>query len=272
VIGLAVAAFINSICQGFKFVFIPLYLLGDVALVWRRPAAIQIAFLSLLGATHIAILMGVYVFSGYIAHRHVIPLVGLAMPFAALGVFQLSDWMGPLLRIRPAYCTVATLGICSAIVLPYTLRRLNREFVPVIEATRWVEARAERGAGIICNSPYVGFYGTLPVAQLGPAAPSLDEALAKAPAGAHYDYVLLHVNAHAYQPRWLDELGRSYRQVLELPDLYSVDKPRKVLVFQAQNPRARATPRASRINPHSRCGEWHREFPCRRAPPGWAIL
>jgi 4-amino-4-deoxy-L-arabinose transferase-like glycosyltransferase len=236
---LALVAFINSICQGFKFVFIPLYLLGDVALAWRRPAPIQIALIAILGGVHIAILMGVHVFSGYIAHRHVIPLVGLAMPFVALGIFQSSVWVAPLMKTRPAYVTAATLAVCSAIVLPYTLRRLNREFLPVIEATRWVQSRAPAGSGIVCNSPYVSFYGTLPVAELCPAAPTLDEALAKAPRGAHYDYVVLHVNAHAYQPRWIDELSRSYRQVRELPDLYSRDKPRKVLVFQARENRVR---------------------------------
>ena len=238
-IALASVAFINSICQGFKFVFIPLYLLGNVALVWRRPAPIQIALIAILGAVHIAILMAVHVFSGYIAHRHVIPLVGLAMPFVALGIVQGSAWVAPLLRTRPAYVTAATLAICSVIVLPFTLRRLNREFLPVIEATRWVQSRAPAGSGIVCNSPYVGFYGTLPVAELCPAAPTLDEALAKAPPGAHYDFVVLHVNAHAYQPRWIDELARSYRQVLELPDLHSRDKPRKVLVFQAREGRVR---------------------------------
>ncbi|MEX0977528.1 MAG: glycosyltransferase family 39 protein, partial [Pirellulales bacterium] len=238
-IALSLAAFINSICQGFKFVFIPLYLLGNVALVWRRPARIQIALLAILGAAHIAILMGVHVFSGYIAHRHVIPLVGLAMPFVGLGIVQWSLWLAPLFKTRPAYVTAATLAVCSAIVLPYTLRRLNREFLPVIEATRWVQSRAPAGSGIVCNSPYVGFYGTLPVAELGPAAPTLDEALAKAPCKAQYDYVVLHVNAHDYQPRWIDELAHSYRQVLELPDLYSRDKFRKVLVFQAREGRAR---------------------------------
>jgi 4-amino-4-deoxy-L-arabinose transferase-like glycosyltransferase len=238
-IALASVAFINSICQGFKFVFIPLYLLGNVALVWRRPAPIQIGFIAILGAVHIAILMGVHFFSGYIAHRHVIPLVGLAMPFVALGIFQWSAWVAALFKTRTAYVTAATLAVCSAIVLPYTLRRLNREFLPVIEATRWVQSRAPAGSGIVCNSPYVGFYGTLPVAELGSAAPTLDEALAKAPPGAHYDYVVLHVNAHAYQPRWIDELARSYRQVLELPDLYSRDKPRKVLVFESRAGRVR---------------------------------
>lgn len=246
VIGGAISAFINSICQGFKFVFIPLYLLGLVVLSWHRPRWIQIAFLSLLGATHIFILLCLHVFSGYIAHRHVIPLVGLAMPFVALGVLAFSTWAARVLKTKPIYCTLATLGICCAIVMPYTLRRLNREFLPVIEATRWIQSRAAPGSGIVCNSPYVGFYGRLPIAALGPTAPTLDEALAKAPAGAHYDYVVLHVNAHNYQPEWVDQLERLYRRVHEIADPHPARKPRKVLVFQSQEGRVRHAARESR--------------------------
>lgn len=246
VIGGAISAFINSICQGFKFVFIPLYLLGDVALAWHRPRGIQIGLLSLLGATHIFMLMCLHGLSGYIAHRHVIPLVGLAMPFVALGVVQLGTWAALVLKTRPVYGTLATLAISCSIVMPYTLRRLNREFVPVIEATRWIQSRARPGSGIVCNSPYVGFYGTLPVAMLDPKAPTLDEALARAPAGAQYDYVVLHVGAHAYQPEWVDQLARVYRQVRVLPDPYSHNEPGKVLVFQSQEGRVRHAARGPR--------------------------
>jgi hypothetical protein len=235
VVGLSLAAFINSICQGFKFIFLPLYLLGLVALVWRRPPAIQVAFLSLLGAAHIAILMGVYVFSGYIAHRHVIPLVGLAMPFAALGTVQTGAVLARWTRTRPVSCTAVTLGIACALVLPYTLRRLNREFLPVIEATDWVEAHAASGTGVVCNSPYVEFYGTHPVTILGPDGNTLDEALARAPAAARYEFVVLHVNAHGYREEWVGQIEQSYRQVLELIDPYPHTKPRKVLVFQARD-------------------------------------
>jgi hypothetical protein len=246
VVGAALAAFINSICQGFKFVFIPLYLVGLVGLTWRRPPAIQIAFLSLLGAAHIVILLAVYVFSGYIAHRHVIPLIGLAMPFAALGIFQSASWAARWFHAPRAYCAAALLAISCAIVLPYTLRRLNREFLPVIEATRWVQSRAEGGSGVVCNSPYVGFYGRLPVTTLGPNAPTLDAALAQAPGGARCDYVVLHVGAHAYQPEWIDQLERSFRPVLELADPYSHDKPRKVLVFQSPDAGPRNAARQAR--------------------------
>lgn len=232
-IGLAFAAFINCICQGLKFVFIPFYLLGDVALVWRRPAEIQIAFLACLGVTHILILMSVFVFSGYIAHRHTIPLVGLAMPFAALGLYQTSAVLARWMRVRPRYLAVPALVACCAIVLPFTLRHLNREFLPVIEATAWVRARLAPGSGIVCNSPYPGFYGRRPIAELCPLAPTLGEALLKAP-DARYDYAILHVNAHDYRAEWIEQLAPYYRIVREIDDPHDYRLPKKVLIFEVQ--------------------------------------
>lgn len=233
-IGLGFAAFINSICQGLKFVFIPYYLLGNVALYWRRPAGIQVAFVAALGVTHIVVLVAVFVFSGYVAHRHTIPLVGLAMPFAALGIYQTSAVLGRWVRLRPMWLAVPTIVTCSLLVLPFTLRRLNAEFIPVIEATEWVEQRIAPGAGIVCNSPYVGYYSGKPVAELMPLSPSLNEALLKAP-DARYDYAVVHVNAHAYRPEWLEQLAPYYQQVLELDDPTPFHVPRKVLVFQVRD-------------------------------------
>jgi hypothetical protein len=189
--------------------------------------------------------MGVYIFSGYIAHRHVIPLVGLAMPFAALGIVQGSAVAARWLKLRPVYCTAVTLGIACALVLPYTLRRLNREFLPVIAATEWVERRAGADTGVICNSPYVGFYSTHPVTILGPHGNTLDEALARAPA-ARYEYVVLHVNAHGYQEEWVGQIERSYTQVLELIDPYPHTRPRKVRVYQARDAAVRHAAREPR--------------------------
>ncbi len=233
-IGLGFAAFINSICQGLKFVFIPYYLLGNIALFWRRPGGIQVAFLSVLGVTHILILVAVYVFSGYIAHRHTIPLVGLAMPFAALGIYQASAVVGRWFRLRPLALAAPTIMACSLVVLPYTLRQLNAEFVPVIEATQWVQSRLAPGAGIVCNSPYVGYYSGRPVAELVPLAPTLGEALLKAP-DARYDYAVVHVNAHDYRPEWLEQLAPYYQQVLEIDDPLPFRVERKVLVFQVRD-------------------------------------
>ena len=70
----------------------------------------------------------------------------------------------------------------------------------VLVDTHWVEEHIERGAGIVSNSPYPGFYSDLPIASLGPMSWSLDEALAIAPPATRYDYVVLHVGAHEYKP------------------------------------------------------------------------
>ncbi len=63
---------------------------------------------------------------------------------------------------------------------------------------------------------------------------------------AHYDYVVLHVNAHGYQPEWIDQLERSYQQILELRDPYPHTVPRKVLVFQARGDALRNAAREPR--------------------------
>ncbi|MBI3839407.1 MAG: glycosyltransferase family 39 protein [Planctomycetia bacterium] len=244
-VGRALVSFVNSICQGFKWVFLPLYLVGHVELVRRKPRWLPIAFVALLGALHVLALLGLFMGSGYIAHRHVLPLVSLAMPFTALGIVYSGEKLAALTKLSPFHGALATLGLCSAVVLPYTLRPFCDEFVPVIKATRWVQAHAEPGSGIICNSPYVGFYGTLPTMVLGSDAPTLEAAVAKAAGGARYDFVVLHVGAFAYQPAWLAEVQRFYHQVQEFPDPLSGARPKKVLVFEANDRQARRAQPAS---------------------------
>jgi len=231
-------AFINSICQGFKFVFIPFYLLGNIELIRRKPQWLPIAFIALLGLTHILILHSVYVLSGYIAHRHVLPIVGLAMPFTALGIFYVARHLARPFDAPPLAVTAGVLAIAMGLVLPYTLRPMNREFIPVIAATHWVENHAGPGAGIVSNSPYVEFYGTMPVAYLGTHySHSVDDALTHTKHPARYDYVVLHVNAHDYHPEWLDQVTTRYRQVQMFDDPYSSPRPKKVLVFEAKDRR-----------------------------------
>jgi hypothetical protein len=237
-VGRAIAAFVNGICQGFKWVFIPLYFAGHVELVRRKPQWLPIVFVALLGAAHVLALLALFMGSGYIAHRHMLPLVALAMPFTALGIVYAGKKLAALSQVSPSYGSLATLGLCTAIVLPYTLRPFCYEFVPVIKATRWVEAHAEPGSGIICNSPYVSFYGTLPTAFLSPYAPTLDAAVSTAP-GARYDFVVLHVGAFAYQPAWLAQVEQSYRKVQEFPDSLSGGRPKTVLIFEAKQRHAR---------------------------------
>jgi 4-amino-4-deoxy-L-arabinose transferase-like glycosyltransferase len=238
-LGHGVLAFAVSLGQGFKFVFVPFYLIGHIELFRRKPEAMRVGFNVLLGLTHFCILLAVYILSGYIAHRHVLPIVALMMPCAALGVICVGEAIAGIFKVRPAGAVLATLAISCAIVLPYTLRPVNREFLPVLEATRWVQSHADPGSGIVCNSPYVSFYGTLPVAFLGDESATVDDVLAKAATTARYDFVVLHVNAHGYRPEWIAQLEPHYLQVQLFPDPNTGGRPKKVLVFQARDAQVR---------------------------------
>ena len=237
--GKALAELIVALCQGFKFVFLPLYLVGQWAMIRRQPDWTRIGFLWGLALLHMTILLGVFIMSGYIANRHVLPLVGLAMPFTALGMVYAADALGPLVRLRPRTLVFATLLACLAVVLPYCVRPYNREFLPVIAATEWIQEHAPTDAGVVCNSPYVGYYGTRPTTILGPQAVSLDAALAQGRQGIRFDYVVLHVNAHDYRPEWLSQVESRYRQIADYPDPTGDPRGRKVLVFEAIDAQAR---------------------------------
>jgi len=234
------SAFINSVCHGFKYVFIPFYLIGYIELIRRRPDWMRVGYIALLGLTHIGALFAVYFLSGYIAHRHVLPLVGLAMPFTALGVIYVVDRIAAGLKTHSPYPFWAVFGLSLAAVLPFTLRPLTRECVPLMEAMQWVQSQAEPGSGIVCNSPYVAFYSTMPVTSLGPGARTIDGALYNAPVQARYDFVVLHVGAHEYRPEWIAQLENRYSQVRLFPDPASgTRRPKKVLVFQSKEGMAR---------------------------------
>jgi hypothetical protein len=232
----AVAVFVASMCQGFKWIFLPLYLVGNIELVRRKPQWAPIVLVALLGVVHILVLLAVFMNSGYIAHRHVLPLVGLAMPFTALGIVYAAEKLSRFRFVSPHYAMLAIVGLASLWVLPYTMTPFSREFIPVIDATRWVDTHAASGEGVISNSPYVAFYAQIPAAYLGNESPTLDDAMSKAPLPARFDFVVLHVNAHAYRPEWLKMIEASYRPVAEFSDAYSPAKrPRKVVVFESKD-------------------------------------
>jgi hypothetical protein len=205
----------------------------------RRPNWLQVRYLVYLGTLHCSILLAVFVISGYIGTRHLLPLVALAMPCAALGVIYMADIIVRRYQTRPAFAVSVLGGLACATVLPATLKPFNREFTPVVDAAHWVERNAEPGAGIVTNSPYVGFHATLPVSQLGNHASTIDEALARGNPVVRYEYIVLHVNAHGYRGEWIDQLTPRFRQVQEFADPNTGGRPKKVLVFETQEALAR---------------------------------
>jgi hypothetical protein len=210
-------------------------LLGHIECARRRPRWLQVGMLALLGVTHFCLLLAVFILSGYIAHRHVLPMVAIAMPWVALGIFFVAGYCSRLTSLPRDYAAAGILAVCCTSVLPYTVRAQNREFIPVMAATQWVEQQAPEGAGIVCNSPYVGFYGHRPIAYLSHEAPSLEQALAKGSPGTRFDYVVLHVNAHEYLTQWADQVAERYDQLRVFPDPSSTARPKEVRVYRAKH-------------------------------------
>ena len=104
--------------------------------------------------------------------------------------------------------------------------------------------------GVVCNSPYVGYYGTLPTTVLGPDALSLDAALQQGDPGVRFDYVVLHVNAHDYLPEWLAQIARRYRigaRVSRPDDVQASAKSRGVRGASRPRPGARQATRTRNV-------------------------
>jgi len=227
--------FIRRISHGFRYVFLPLYLVGNFEMVRRRFNGWQIVFISLLAVLHIAILGAVFAISGYIDYRHIMPLVALALPTTALGVLLVSRKLDNLIgNVAPVEFTAAlVLGLCSALVIPANFRPLNLEFQGVRNAIAWVEQHSGPRDGVLSNSPYVPFYSQRPAAFLAPYDTNIDKALSRA-ALTDCTYVVVHAHAVGYKPEWLGQIEQRFLCVLSLDDPRSPLRDTKVLVFKSK--------------------------------------
>lgn len=239
----AIHNFIKNIVWGFRYVFLPLYLIGNVELYRRRPAWWVWNFPLWVGVLHFVVLCGVYFISGYIDQRHVMPLIALAMPFAALGVIWVGDKLAGLLapRFSPRTC-VAVVAVASClIVVPRTLVPMNPELQAVFVATHWVQQQSHGGDAVISNSPYIAFYAQLPGADLNPETTTVDAAVAQLPGGANFEFAVLDTQIIGYRPEWKEQLERNCSEVFRLVDPRSGRDETKVLVYRNRHAAERVT-------------------------------
>lgn len=230
----SIDAYFNSASQGFKWVFLPFCIVGHLSLRRSGVDARQFGFIASLAATHSLVLLTLVAVAGYLAHRHFLPILALAMPLTAWGVIVVGKWIAERAERSERACVVGLLCVCAAVVVPYTVRPMAREFQSVIDATRWVQTHMSPGAAVVTNSPYVQFYGHMPVAFLGTDTPTLEAAIAQSPAPTRCEYVVLHVKAHAYQPQWYEQVEQRYTPVQEFPDSGSGRPGMKTVVFVAK--------------------------------------
>ena len=83
--GEGVVELVGELIKALRYVYVPIFLLGCLFVAGRRPPLAPFVLINLLGLLHATLLMHVYFMSGYISHRHVLPIIALAIPACAVG-------------------------------------------------------------------------------------------------------------------------------------------------------------------------------------------
>lgn len=233
----AVRTFVRNLVWGFRYMFLPLYIVGNWELYRRRPAWWVWNLPLWAGVLHFVVLCGVYFLSGYIDQRHMMPLVALALPFAALGAVYIADKLAPLLapRVSPRTCLVTVVAVSCLAVVPRTLVPMNPELQAVFVATHWVHDQSHAGDAVVSNSPYIAFYSSMPGANLSPETTTVDAAVAQLPGGVNFEFAVLDLQIVGYRPEWKEQLERTCTEVFQLVDPRSSRDEVKVLVYRARH-------------------------------------
>jgi len=210
----ATVAFIKNMVWGFRFAFLPYYLLGNWEMLRRGVPRWTIALAASVGVLHIAALYMVYFLSGYMDQRHVMECVAMALPFAVLGMFYVAELVHRFLLPRapqPAILVGLLLSACAT-VIPRGLAPMNTDLQPAFESAAWIHVHALPGDAVICNTPYIPFFGELPWARLDPKTASIDAAIAIGPENVRYEFAVLDLEIEGFKPQWREQIEQRFEE------------------------------------------------------------
>ncbi len=234
VAGRATFTFLRNMTWGFRFAFVPLYLLGNWEMLRRRVAWWKIALPAGMGVLHIAVLYWVFFLSGYMDQRHVMVLVALALPFAGLGMCYVAEmaqyYLQPRVSQQAALATV--LALACVVVVPRALTPMNADLAPVFKTAQWVRDHAGPGEGVISNTPFVAFYGQTSGVRLAPETASIETALLAGSRELKYDFAVLDLKVEGYRPTWREQIEREFDEVMRLNDPNGLGTDVKLLVYR----------------------------------------
>lgn len=233
-LGRALYEFGDEIMRGFRFFFLVFYAIGYLEFRHRTLDIKVFVFVYALAILHIMMLLGVFCMSGYISHRHIMPLVALAMPWVAMGIIYTADIFRRLAHLpvsSAALALVLTIVSC-AIVIPRAVRELHPGFLPALNAAQWIAAHSRSEDHLLSNSKYVSYFSNRPTVMLNDRTPTISAALAQAGAAADYHYAILDLAEEGYQPAWLDELKSASQPRLEYESIVRGQPCQRVLVLE----------------------------------------
>jgi len=172
------------------------------------PQGSSLRLLASLALFHSLLLIWLAMTAGYLGHRHVMPIIAVAIPATAAGIEWFGQRLGQLLH-RPEYSpqfSFATMLTLVAIALPFSTRPNNSVAAPVVEAADWVRDASSEGQTLLANSRYPHLYAELDGPIFGIDVTDLDHGLRT----LRPDFVLLDVDTRRYAPPRPEELGPDY--------------------------------------------------------------
>jgi hypothetical protein len=198
---------------GFGYVVWIPWFFGHIGPYRLQPQRYSLILLASLGCLHSLLVIWLVVTAGYMGHRHVMPIIGVALPTAAAGIEVFGRWLGAAIHRAewspPLAFTTAL--ILVAVAVPFGTREINAVATPVVEGSEWIAARAVPGQTVIANSPYPRFYSQLSGPIYGVEVTDLDAALQT----QKPEFVLLDIDARAFPIPDGDDLGAGYERTFE---------------------------------------------------------
>lgn len=207
----ALRKYVIELGYGFGYVVWIPWVIGHFAPGRLPPLRSSLLLLGSLGLLHSMLLVWLALMAGYLGHRHVMPIIVVALPAAAAGIELLGRYCGAIAR-RPHWAPHLTFTISLvllAIAIPFNTRPNNTVAAPVVQASEWIRAAASPGQSLLANSRYSHFYAELEGPILGIHALDLAETVRD----QRPDFVLVDVDSRAFAPP--QDLGLEYRPAFE---------------------------------------------------------
>ncbi|MCA9100178.1 MAG: glycosyltransferase family 39 protein [Planctomycetales bacterium] len=232
-LGEAISELAREVFKALRVVYIPVFLLGCYYVGRHRPPLGPFLIVNALGMWHAALLLYVFFISGYISHRHVLPIVVLAIPACAVGLTNLGVWISARLSMPPRRGVFAAVLVCALIVTPWTLRQVNYSYNHLLVAAQWLDAHAAPGAVVVSNTSLVPFYAHRAETCTDGSAPTVDEAI-RPDVAQRCDYVVVDQLIEYFNPDWEAQLAANYLVVKRIAPDHGGPNSTAMTIYQSR--------------------------------------
>ena len=168
--GLGSVRMAERVAHGMRYFLVAPLLIALFAPGRRRPQADGAAFAAVLASFCVVLLLAVYLTAGYLAGRHVMPLVIVGLVWAAAGIAWIGERTPAVLARRwpkagqwPVERTcVAWAAVCVLVLLPRSVRPSYDHAVALRSVSLCIAAQTQPGDALLSNTHWTPFYAGMP--------------------------------------------------------------------------------------------------------------